>query len=245
MDSMKDLVPAPLRKSRSPAPRPRPGEEMTRSQPIAILGARSGWENYPPRRTDALGQARSVSPEPSSRPRPAVRARSPRQRYLHIPPEYLNAQQARNFPGSTNQRPQVSAFPSSSSLPVSTNDRPRLPIAASMSTTNLPRAPPRAPSDMRHQIRLNPAAPGAQSGSRKPRKYVPSMVDYLSLEQLEDLWESQDQYVGPINVPQKPATPRWRIDENDPRSPLRPGDLDIHPAFRNYSIHNSFARAVI
>jgi len=90
---------------------------------------------------------------------------------------------------------------------------------------------------MRSQIRLGGLAPGVSSG--RSRRHVPSMLDYLSLEQLEDLWELQDLYLGPVDVPQKPGSPMWRTGEDDPRSP-------IHPAFRpHYSIHNSFARPVV
>ena len=225
LDSMKDLVPAPLRsKSRSPTLRPRTSNEANRTQPIQIIGARAGWDSYPPKGSEDLRQARSVSPKPISRaPAPApppARAgnTSPRQRYLHVPPEYLTMQNVKK-------------------LPVSTSPRPQLPKANSTSAPRSAREPVGSPIGMRSQIRLGGLALGVPSG--RSRRHVPSMVDYLSLEQLEDLWESQDLYQGPVDVPQKPGSPMWRIGEEDPRSP-------IHPAFRPlYSIHNSFARPVV
>lgn len=220
--SMKDLVPAPLRsKSRSPLLRSRTSDEANRTKPVQIVGARTAWDCYPPRPTEIVRSARSVSPTPAHRSPPPVRVRSPRQRYLHIPPEYLNAKQSK--------------------LPaVNVNRRPALPSVNSMPTSSIPREPKGVPTTTRNHIKLTISSPGPH----QQRKHVPSMVDYLSLEQLEDLWESQDFYTGPVNAPQKPATPMWRIDEDDPRSPLHPGA--IHPAFRNHmSIHNSFAREIL
>ena len=221
LDSMKDLVPAPLRKSRSPLLRSRASDEGNRTQPIDMVGARAGWDCYPSGRIQDSRQARSVSPQPTYRaltPAP-VREPRPQQKYLHVPPEYLAAEQVRN-------------------PPVSTNRRPYLPSSKTSSLRNNLREPLRSPSGARIQIKPGVRAPGVP-GTGQSRRYVPSMVDYLSLEQLENLWQSQDLYKGPIDVPQKPASPLWRLSEDDPRSP-------IHPAFRpNFSTQNSFASAVI
>ena len=225
LDSMKDLVPAPLRsKSRSPILRPRTSNESNRTQPIQVLGARAGWDSNLPKRTEDEQQACSVSPRPTHRaPAPApglarTGNTSPRQRYLHVPPEYLHVQRVNEVTGSTGHRPE-------------------LPKANTTPSPRSTREPKRSPLAMRSQVRLGGLAPGVPSG--RSRRHVPSMVDYLSLEQLENLWESQDLYQGPVDVPQKPGSPIWRIGEDDPRSP-------IHPAFRpHYSIHNSFARPVV
>ncbi|MCJ1471739.1 hypothetical protein MMC13_000379 [Lambiella insularis] len=221
--SMKDLVPAPLRsKPRSPLLRSRTSDEANRTKPIQIVGARAGWDYYPPRPTENPRNARSVSPAPVDRQPAPARVRSPRQRYLHIPPEYLNTSQSK--------------YPA-----VNVSRRPALPIASSMSASCIPQQPKRVPTASRNQIKLTISSPGP----RQQRKHVPSMIDYLSLEQLEDLWEAQDFFKGgPVNLPQKPASPMWRIEEDDPRSPLQPGA--IHPAFRNHpSIHNSFASEIL
>jgi len=221
LESMKDLVPGPLRQKRSQLLRPRTSEEASRTQPIQIVNPRSGWDYHGQSRfTDQL-QSRSISPTPTSRSPLPVRARSPRQRYLHVPPEYLTTKSTR-IPSAT------------------VNKKTALPIADSMFSSTRSHEPLRSPSAARSHIKLNITAPP----SRQPRKYVPSMIDYLSLEQLEDLWESQDMYKGPVNVPVKVGSPMWRIDEDDPRSPLHPEA--IHPAFRPHmSIHNSYAREII
>jgi len=242
LDSMKDLVPAPLRRSRSPDPRPRiPDEpkrsqpaqearipdECKRSQPVQVLRVREDLDSLNPRPSTALAHSRSVSPvrnfralepAPEIKPMQASNTR-PRLQHLPAPPEYITLEQVRDLRANANRRPHS---PHQRTLPYS------------RSTREVVRSPP----GMRHQIRLTVTSPGTPPSSRS-RKYVPSMADYLSLEQLEDLWESQDFYKGPIDVPQKPASPMWRIDEDDPRSP-------IHPAFRaDYSIHNSFTRPVV
>ena len=74
------------------------------------------------------------------------------------------------------------------------------------------------------------------SSKKYTRTRLPSMTDYLTMEQLESAWQMQDTYklgsVELISKPQTPKTPLWKIDELvDPRSPL----ALVHPAFRNQS----------
>ena len=224
LDSMKDLVPAPLRRSRSPLLGSRSSDERNRAQPIEMVGARAGWDCYPSGRVQDLRQARSVSPRPTYKaltpaPLREPSPRSPRQKYLLVPPEYSTTGQVKG-------------------LPISANKRPLLPSSKSTWTKDTYRETLRSPSGARIQIKPGVRAPGVPA-TRQPRRYVPSMIDYLSLEQLENLWESQDLYKGTIDVPQKPTSPLWRLSEDDPRSP-------IHPAFRpNFSTQNSFASVVI
>ncbi|MCJ1282112.1 hypothetical protein MMC26_001435 [Xylographa opegraphella] len=221
LESMKDLVPTPLRQKRSPFLRSRSSEQASRTQLIQMVSPRSGWDYDGQSRSPDRMQSRSVSPIPASRSPLPARARSPRQRYLHVPPEYLTTRQTRSPPATAIKKLNP-------------------PIAESKFLRTRPHEPVRSPSAMRSQNKLNITAPS----SRHPRKYVPSMIDYLSLEQLEDIWESQDLYQGPVNVPVKAGSPMWRIDEDDPRSPLHPEA--IHPAFRPHmSIHNSYAREII
>ncbi|MCJ1419010.1 hypothetical protein MMC32_005361 [Xylographa parallela] len=221
LETMKDLVPTPLRQKRSQFLRSRSSGEASRTQPIQMVSPMSGWDYDGQTRTPDRLQSRSVSPIPVNRSPLPVRARSPRQRYLHVPPEYMTMRPA--------GRPLATA-----------TKKTILPIAESMSARTRPYESLRSPAGTRSQIKLNITAPP----SRHPRKYVPSMIDYLSLEQLEDIWESQDMYKGPLNVPVKVGSPIWRIDEDDPRSPLHPEA--IHPAFRPHmSIHNSYAREII
>ena len=221
LESMKDLVPAPLRQKRSQLLRSRTSEEVKKTQPTQIVSARNGWDYYGQSQMPDRSQARSASPVPASRSPLPARARSPRQRYLHVPPEYLTTKQTH--------------CPSAATFKKTT-----LPIANSMALSVEPHQPMPSSLGMGSQIQLNITAPK----SRKPRNYVPSMIDYLSLEQLEEKWESQDLYKGPVDVPIRVGSPMWRIDEHDPRSPLHPEA--IHPAFRAHvSIHNSYAREII
>ena len=62
------------------------------------------------------------------------------------------------------------------------------------------------------------------------RKEVVSMCEYLSLDELESLWQTQDLYSGLINAPAKPCTPLYGMA---PVGPLSPPSLADHPALRN------------
>ena len=73
---------------------------------------------------------------------------------------------------------------------------------------------------------------------RKCRQPVPSMIDYLTMEELEDVWEIQDIYRGTVDVPQKPTTPTQRTEEqDDPPSPLSPPTFrrQHHPFRHSYT----------
>ena len=239
LDSMKDLVPAPLRRSRSPM-LGKSGERRN-TPPITMLGARTEWGSYPPSKLEELPPVRSTSPLPSNPPA-HIRARtqspvrhrtSPQKKYHYIPTEYLTPERVNSLPVKKNQRPQLQ--PSKTS-PV----------------TNSPREFVFFPVSSR-----SPSGLEASRATRGPsRNNVMSMADYLSLEQLERLWQSQDRYKGTVDVPQKPASPMFRIAEEDPRSPILPAFLhelpspprpEDHPAFRRqvYSIHNSYARQAV
>ena len=239
LGSMKDLVPAPLRRSRSPMPAK--SDEKRRTPPITMLGARTEWGSYPPSKLQELPPVRSLSPLPSDlpahirgrTPSPGRRRTPPPQKYHYIPTEYLTAERVKTLPVKQNQRPPL--HPSKTS-PV----------------TKSPREVLRGPRSLRSPSRLEPL----RTTRRVPRNNVQSMADYLSLEQLETLWKSQDRYKGTVDVPQKPASPMFRIAEEDPRSPILPAFLhelpspprpEDHPAFRQqvYSIHNSYARQAV
>ena len=95
----------------------------------------------------------------------------------------------------------------------------------SRSATPNPSAPVEAPTDS-----PVPKVPVAQ----KPRKNVPSMCDYLSLEQLEDLWSTQDMYKGTVEAPTRSKPRRFTAAQiKEARAQI--GDLPVHPAFRDYS----------
>ncbi|MCJ1336995.1 hypothetical protein MMC09_002273 [Bachmanniomyces sp. S44760] len=102
---------------------------------------------------------------------------------------------------------------------------------------------------------------GRHSGPvRQSRQHVPSMYDYLTMEQLEGVWDRQDSSttLGSVDAPIKPASPMRHSSPATPRSALKvpPAltakaaeddhlSLQYHPAFRNIAksnpFHNSFA----
>lgn len=219
-ESMKDLMPAPLRsKTRSPILRSRTADGEKKPKPTQEVGARAEWDSYQPRRVDDRRQARSVSPMPC---RPALeqrsrsspqRTRSPRARYLRIPREDMAEEHIEETPPA-RQSYELYRQPA-----------------------QLIREPIHSPQTLH-----SPKRQRLQASGRQPRRYIPSMIDYLTMEQLEDVWQMQDIYKGTVDVPAKPPTPMWQIeDDMDPRSPLI--EL-VHPAFRHEppSTHNSFSR---
>ncbi|MCJ1351517.1 MAG: hypothetical protein MMC33_001501 [Icmadophila ericetorum] len=237
-----DLAPAPLRTSRSQLPRPRTAEGDVRtdirSQPIQAVGARSYWGSRP-RKAEDPRLSRSVSPSPMRMADTRLRdsppqARNPAPKYRYIPREYLSTEQIASLP--TGQRKAYRPSPRPVVQPTlsqqadtrtrentSRHRSPPLPVIKTDVHPPVPSATASAPQALR--------APG-----RQPRCHVPSMIDYLTLKQLEDVWSIHDQYKGPLDVPTKPSTPVWRIEEElDPRSPL------VHPAFRQpFDMHNCF-----
>ena len=73
------------------------------------------------------------------------------------------------------------------------------------------------------------------------RKATPSMCEYLSLDELENLWQSQDLYTGTVTAPAtKPCSPLYRMTHIGPMPP----SLADHPAFKSeHRQYNSFACA--
>lgn len=78
---------------------------------------------------------------------------------------------------------------------------------------------------------------------RKRREQIPSMTDYLTLSQLENVWQRQDTYKGCVDAPQRAPqqsaiSPRQRTETN-----LETPFINIHPAQRRYRSHDSWARS--
>ncbi|KAL8687806.1 MAG: hypothetical protein Q9218_006123 [Villophora microphyllina] len=81
---------------------------------------------------------------------------------------------------------------------------------------------------------------GGSGSSRKvqrSREHIPSMIDYLTLAQLENVWHKQDSYKGCVSTPQTAPNPDlqrmekrlggWALENiRDPHL------MDIHPALR-------------
>lgn len=69
---------------------------------------------------------------------------------------------------------------------------------------------------------------------RKRREPIPSMIDYLTLSQLEKVWQRQDTYKGCVDTPQRApqqsaTSPRQRTEVG-----LEIPSIHIHPAQRRY-----------
>lgn len=250
-DILKEFLPSPVQKqtpSSLPELGPRRSTEPPRPARAPLPRSTSAWER--PGRT-----ARSLSPASHSNPPVHVRARTPPNnvsttapapRYNYVSRDFL-APPGGEFDGPVyeQQRGRTNAR----QLPPTRNAQGRdlNPAGLRPGMTpgpqfELPAGPqPRAakPSFSDATLVPKPLAPRGGPPSRQPRKHVPSMMDYLSLEQLENLWQSHDMYGGTIGAPQKAPSPIWRAPDFDPRSPVLP----IHPALRNepVSFHNSFA----
>ena len=199
---------------------------------------RSAWASRPGGRAMDRAATRSLSPVPADRQTEIPRSRTPNpppvSRYNYVPREYTRSppKLTLNIPPSHRPTPQPRQLPptrnaqdsprgrSDSSEEVTFGAGP----ASQQNSSLLPRHRPGG--------QLNALAPlhSRLQAARRPRKHVPSMVDYPSLEQLESMWENQDRYVGTVFIaPQKPASPIWRIIQEPPRS----SDLPVHPAFRD------------
>ena len=236
-------------------PRRRRSPEPADQESSDFVGARSAWDIRPRAQAMDRETARSRSPVPEHRQASFTRSREPSRqvpssRYHYIPREYHSPPkltleippsyrpvppQPRQLPPSRNAQ---NAFRGRSD---SDESRPTAGPVAQQTSQLLPRHRPGGQSTalaplMPKPLHVRGATP------RQPRKQVESMVEYLSLEQLENMWRSQDMYLGTVVAPQKPKSPMWRIEE-DPRSP----SLPVHPAFRNDPENdpnfNSFARA--
>ena len=217
LGSMKDLVPAPLRsKTRSPISRPRTTEGDRRVEPVQEIGQRGKWNAFPSQKFNVPDRSRSVSPMPSTTAPENSRVPTPPPKDFSRQRDYLTAEQVENLPSSRRVYQQ-----------------PHKPLQQPMKTSKDFILSPKA-------IR-SPIRPGPRTPARLPRRHIPSMVDYLTMEQLEDIWQIQDQYKGTVDVPTKLASPVWLMPEDeDPQSP------SVHPAFRErpHPFHNSFTSPV-
>ena len=87
-----------------------------------------------------------------------------------------------------------------------------------------------------------PLRPSTQR-RRKRRENVPSMIDYLTLSQLENVWHRQDTYKGVVYAPQR--APQWNAFISGLRSEehLQTPHIEDHPAYRRYNLHDNLARS--
>lgn len=116
-------------------------------------------------------------------------------------------------------------------------------------TIDAPALQPRSTSALGYHSRERSRSPipriqahswGGSGSSRKvkrSREHVPSMIDYLTLAQLENVWHKQDSYRGSVTTPQTAPNPeiqqmQKRLDGWAPQSTRDPHPMDVHPALR-------------
>jgi len=84
-------------------------------------------------------------------------------------------------------------------------------------------------------------SPGQKQRNR--REHIPSMIDYLTLSQLENVWQRQDTYKGcvhaPQRAPQQTVTTRSQRTEADLKVPF----IHIQSAQRRYHYPDNSARS--
>ena len=92
----------------------------------------------------------------------------------------------------------------------------------------------------RSQVRTLGRLPGRTRKGQRSREQVPSMVDYLTLAELENTWYKQDSYKSTVSVPQSTPSPeieqlqQQQQQQRQQRNEeiLRGPSLDAHPAIR-------------
>lgn len=77
------------------------------------------------------------------------------------------------------------------------------PLSSTSFSTSTPRSLTHSRKPSAGEINLAMiGAPRAPRAQKTPRKSVPSLCDYLSLDELEGLWAQQDLFVGSVSAPQ-------------------------------------------
>ncbi|KAI4154728.1 MAG: hypothetical protein LQ340_001486 [Diploschistes diacapsis] len=225
-----------------PYPRSIRSLEPAKQETSVFVGARSGWYTRPAAQPMNRAAARSRSPISADRQQLVTRSRTPPKpahvsRYHYIPREHHSPPKLTlNIPPLNRPLPQpcqLSPSHDAQDLPRAGGDssedrRPGIGPAAQQSSGLLPRNRPGGQYTALAPLMPKPLAVRRQP-AQKPREHVPSMVEYLSLEQLESLWQSQDMYVGTVIAPQKLASPVMLRIVEPPISPI----MSVHPAFRD------------
>ncbi len=78
---------------------------------------------------------------------------------------------------------------------------------------------------------------------RKRREQIPSMIDYLTLSQLENVWQRQDTYEGVVDAPQRAPQLNGTSSRQRTEGNVKIPYIDVHPAQRRYRLQDSLARS--
>ncbi|KAL8767321.1 MAG: hypothetical protein Q9209_006159 [Squamulea sp. 1 TL-2023] len=107
----------------------------------------------------------------------------------------------------------------------------------SHSTSELGRHPPQrshSPTARSQAWTWGTSSARTRKGQRA-REHIPSMTDYLTLAQLENIWYKQDSYKGTVSAPQSIPSPEFdQMQQRQQRNReiLSGPSLDAHPAIR-------------
>lgn len=128
--------------------------------------------------------------------------------YAHIPgPAY--SPQRKRFPSFLSSVKDLIKRPSRTHLEVPTTNNQDLRYRSPSREHERSRSPvPR--------LRIHSWGRSSRKGQR-PREHIPSMIDYLTLSQLENVWYKQDSYRGCVAAPQTapiPEVERWQQQES-------------------------------
>ena len=78
---------------------------------------------------------------------------------------------------------------------------------------------------------------------RKRRENIPSMIDYLTMSQLENVWQKQDTYKGVVDVPQRAPQQGSIISSLRSDEYLETPRMGDHPAYRPYHFCDDLAHS--
>ncbi len=78
---------------------------------------------------------------------------------------------------------------------------------------------------------------------RKRREPVPSMIDYLTLSQLETVWQKQDTYKGCVDAPQRAPEQSTILASQQSGTNLQIPYMDVHPVSQRRHPHGDLARS--
>ena len=69
------------------------------------------------------------------------------------------------------------------------------------------------------------------------------MIDYLTLSQLEGVWQRQDTYKGTVDAPQRAPLQSARFASQRREERLQVPIMDFHPVLRGSHSHDDLARS--
>lgn len=153
--------------------------------------------------------------------------------YPHIPNAAFPVQRKRS-PNFLKSVKHLVTRPSRSGLEAPKEDTCTLHSRSTSELGQHPRQRSHSPTPRFHTRTWGGSSASTRKGQRS-REQVPSMIEYLTLAQLEIVWYKQDSYKGTVSAPR--STPSPEIEHMQQRQPrnreiLRGPPLDAHPAIR-------------